>query len=131
MTIGSLGSVVFRVSTQAIKTIKTLSWKTAINYSVHKMHGRKGLLEYTGQDPDEIEFEADVSALLGVNPLDMIKELRSMAVNHAPVKFLLGTEIIGTSWVITDVQVSSEQFFQDGAMLSASLQITIKEYTEE
>ena len=131
MTVGSLGEVVFSVSSDTVKTIKTISWKTSINYSVHKMHGRTSVLEYTGQDPDEIEFEADVTVALGVNPLEMIDELRSMAIAHEAVKFLLGTDVIGSSWVVTNIESSSERFFQDGTMLSASLKIKIKEYTED
>lgn len=129
--IGSLGDVVFSVSSDAVQNIKSLSWKISVNYSVHKMHGRKGLLEYTGQDPDEIEFEAEISAMLGVNPMDMIDSLRTMATDHSAVKLLLGTDVIGTSWVITDLEISAEQFFQDGTILSATFKVKIQEYTEE
>jgi len=54
----SLGGVVFSVSEKTVKTIKNLSWKTSASYAAHKLHGRKGIIEYTGTEPDEIEFEA-------------------------------------------------------------------------
>lgn len=131
MTVGSLGDVVFSVSAEAVRTIKNLSWKISANYSVHKMHGRKGILEFTGQDPDEIEFEADVFASLGVNPMEMIDNLRGLIDDHSAVKLVLGTDVIGSSWVVTDLEISAEQFFQDGTMMSASFKIKIKECVEE
>lgn len=131
MMVGSLGDVVFEVTMDTVQTIKNFSMNIAVNYSVHKMHGRKGLLEYTGQDPDEVEFEADVSAHMGVNPMDMLNSLRSLAESHQPVSLVLGTEVIGTSWVITDLSTSVDKFYQDGSPLSAEFKVKIQEYPEE
>lgn len=131
MTVGSLGSAVFYVTNKSVKTINSMSWKKKYNYSVHKMHGRKGILEYTGMDPDEIEIEVKASAFLGVRPLDVMNELNSMAAAHAVVPFVLGTDVIGTSWVITDIQASPDIFFLDGTLISAPFKIKIKEYGEE
>ena len=132
MTVGSLGkSIVFSVSSKTVKTIKSMTWKRAYNYSVHKMYGRKGILEYTGSDPDEIEFEMEISALLGVNPISMIQNLENMAQKHAVVKFILGNDVIGTDWVITSTEIKSERYYMDGTMLTATLKVKIKEYAPE
>lgn len=131
MTVGSLGDAVFSVSNETVQTISNLSWKISVNYATHKMHGRKSLLEYTGQEPDEIEFEAMVSAALGVNPMEMLERLREIAESHTAVKFVLGTEVIGTNWVITDLELSAEQFFQDGAITMATIKIKIEESVDE
>ena len=131
MTVGSLGGVVFYVSDKSVKTIKSMSWKKSYKYSEHKMHGRKSILEYTGQSPDEIELEVQASALLGVLPLQTMKDLDSMASASSVVNFILGTDVIGTSWVITDIQASPDVFFADGTMISAPFKIKIKEYGEE
>ena len=131
MTVGSLGSAVFYVTDKTVKTINSMSWKKKYNYSVHKMHGRKGILEYTGMDPDEIDLEVKVSAFLGVKPIDIMNELNNMAASRAVIPFVLGTDVIGTSWVITDVQASPDFFFLDGTLISAPFKIKIKEYGEE
>ena len=131
MTVGTLGSVVFCVSDKSVKTIKSMSWKKSYKDAEHKMHGRKSRLEYTGQSPDEIELEVQASALLGVNPLQTMNELNTMAAANTVVKFVLGTDVIGTNWVITDIQASPDVFFQDGTMVSAPFKIKIKEYGEE
>ena len=131
MTLGTLGSVVFKVSSKTVTTISSMSWKKQFNYSTHKMHRKKGILEYTGQDPDEIELDVEVSAVLGVNPLELLHTLNKMAEKRAVVSFILGTDVIGTSWVITSIHVVSDRYFKDGTMLSAELKIKIKEYGEE
>ena len=48
--IGSLGSVVFEVSTERVKTFRDLQIQRSAKYSEHAIHGRKGLLEFTGLD---------------------------------------------------------------------------------
>ena len=131
MTVGSLGSAVFYVTDKSVKTINSMSWKKKYNYSVHKMHGRKGILEYTGMDPDEIDLEVKVSAFLGVRPLDVMNELNNMAASSAVIPFVLGTDVIGTSWVITELHASPDFFYLDGTLISAPFKIKIKEYGEE
>ena len=132
MTIGSLGSsVVFSVSDKEVKTITNMSWKTSVSYSVHKLHLRKGLLEYTGENPDEIEFDATFSAFLGVNPLAMCENVRKLMKSRSIVPFILGTDVIGSKWVVTDFDVSADSFFQDGTIMSVNAKIKIKEYAEE
>ena len=131
MTVASLGGVVFSVSDKTIRTIKSLSWKTSANYSAHKMHGRKSVLEYTGMEPDEIEFEADFSAFLGVNPMDMFTKLKKLVTAHKAVTFVIGTDVIGDSWIVTNVDGSADSFYKDGAVLAMGVKIKIKEYPEE
>ena len=132
MTVGSLGSdVIFSISDKEVKTISNMSWKSSVSYSVHKLHLRKGLLEYTGEDPEEIEFEAQFSAFLGVNPLAMCENVRRLMKSRTVVPFILGTDVIGSKWVVTDFDVSADSFFQDGTIVAATAKIKIKEYGEE
>ena len=131
MNVCSLGGVVFSVSEKTVKTIKNLSWKTSASYAAHKLHGRKGIIEYTGTEPDEIEFEADFSAFLGVNPLKMLNRLRKLVTDHNVVQLIVGTDTIGGNWVVTNVDASSDSFYMDGTMLAISAKIKIKEYPEE
>lgn len=130
MTVGSLGDVVFYVNDKHVKTIQSMSWKIAISYSEHKMHRKKSLLEYTGQSPEEIEISADFSAFLGVNPLKQIKKLKKQAVNRSVVPFVLGTDVIMSACVITDISPAADMFYLDGTMIKATVKIKIKEYGE-
>ena len=131
MIIGTLGDVVFKVSAKKVQTIQSMSWKKSYRYSTHNMYGRKGLVEYTGMDPDEIELDMEFSIFMGVNPMKMINALHKMANKHKLAKLVLGNKVIGSSWVITGIQIGAEKYFADGTMMEASLQVSIKEYTEE
>jgi len=131
MTIGTLGNVVFSVSSKKVQTFNNLSWKKSYKYATHNMFGRKGLVEYTGMDPDEIELDMDFSIFTGVNPMKMLKALEKMAKKHKIAKLIIGQEVIGNSWVITGIQVESQTFFRDGTMMAASVKVSIKEYVEE
>lgn len=130
MMTGSLGSVVFSISRKKVKTIKSLVWKKSYSYSEHKLYGKKSLLEFTGISPDEIEIEMEITAFLGVRPLKMLDELAKMAEKHQVVPLVLGTDVIGSKWVITGIENSTERFFMDGTLVSAKLKVKIKEYGE-
>lgn len=131
MTIGTLGDVVFSVSSKKVQTFNSMSWKKSYKYATHNMFGRKGLVEFTGMDPDEIELDMEFSIFTGVNPLKMLKALEKMANKHKIAKLIIGNEVIGSSWVITGIQIESQTFFADGTMMTASVKTSIKEYLEE
>ena len=131
MTIGTLGDVVFSVSSKKVQTFNSMSWKKSYKYATHNMFGRKGLVEYTGMDPDEIELDMEFSVFTGVNPMKMLKALEKMAQKHKIAKLIIGHEVIGNSWVITGIQIESQTFFADGTMMAASVKVNIKEYLEE
>lgn len=129
MITGTLGKkVVFRMSQNKVQTIKSLVWKKQYSYGTHKQYGKKTLLEFTGIEPDEIELEMELSAFLGVRPLTMIDALTSMAEKHQVVTLVLGTDVIGTKWVITGIEDSTDKFFMDGTLVSAKIKVKIKEY---
>lgn len=130
MTVGSLGDVVFSVSRKKVRTIQSASMKTAIAYAEHKMYGRKSILEYTGQSPDEIELSAEFNAFLGVNPMKQVKKLKKMAASRSVVPFILGTDVILSACVITDISSMTDVFYMDGTMIKASMKVKIKEYGE-
>ena len=49
--IGSLGEVVFEVSDEKVRTFRDFQIQRSAKYSEHAIHGRKGLLEFTGLSP--------------------------------------------------------------------------------
>ena len=85
-------------------------------------------MEFTGIEPDEIELEMEISAFLGVRPLKMIKSLASIADKHQAVPLVLGTDVIGTKWVITNIDPATDKFYMDGTLVSTKIKVKIKEY---
>ena len=66
MRIGTLGNLVFQVSSETVQTIDDLQWSGSAQYSTHQRHLGKGLLEFTGVDPDDLSFSIFLSRSLGV-----------------------------------------------------------------
>lgn len=131
MTIGTLGNVAFFVSRKKVQTIQSMKWKKTYTYATHKLVGRKGLLEYTGSEPDEIDLDMEISIALGISPMKVIKKINKMADSQKAVKLILGNDVIGNKWVITEHEVTADKYFRDGTMLAATLKVKIKEYPEE
>lgn len=128
MITGTLGKVVFRISQKRVQTIKSLTWKKQYSYGTHKMYGKKSLLEFTGIEPDDLELEIEISAFLGVRPLEVVNVLAAMADQHQVVPLVLGTDVIGTKWVITNIEDATDKFYMDGTLVSAKIKVKIKEY---
>ena len=54
MQIGCLGDIVFKVSSDMVRTISNVTWSGSANYATHSRHMTDALTEFTGLDPDEI-----------------------------------------------------------------------------
>ena len=55
--IGSLGSLVFSVSENTVRTFDELSWKVSAKYSTHDRHIKRDVLELLGPEPGTISFK--------------------------------------------------------------------------
>ena len=130
MTIGCLGNVNFKVSSKTVQTLKSIKMKKTANYAVHNRVGKKSLLEFTGLEPDEISFTVDLSVFQGVKPENTLKKLDKMISKGQAVPFILGTTVFGSGdWVITSLDKSYDWIYRDGELLSAKVNLTIKEYS--
>jgi len=130
MKTGMLGDVTFEVTEATFRTIFNLSRSKKANYSTHKLVNTKGIVEFTGVDPEKITFEMHFSAWMGENPETWRKKLDRMLDKGKAVTFVLGTSPIGTKWVIEDLNFTTELFWKDGTPGEYKTQITLKEYSE-
>ena len=80
MKTGMLGDVTFEVTDKTFRTISNLSRSIKANYSTHKLVAKKGILEFTGVDPETISFEILFSAWMGENPETWRKKLNKMLI---------------------------------------------------
>ena len=128
MMIGSLGDIPFYVAADESALLSGLSWSSGARYAEHTRHGETDMLEYVGNNPDQISFDIKLSAFLGVNPSRVLERLRTIHKEHKAVKFALGTLPIPGHWVLSDMDVSLEHFHKDGTLLSADVQVKLQEY---
>jgi len=126
--VASLGDVAFYVSDNTVRTIKSITWKMSANYAVHKLHARQAALEFVGLNPQELELQCEVSVFLGCDPMSLITSLQAILSSRTAVPFVLGTDVIGSRWVITDISDAIDRMYKDGTMLSAKITVKIKQY---
>lgn len=127
--IGCLGSVLFTVSEETVRTVNNLNWSGSARYAVHQRHGGSALTEFTGLDPDKLTFDMTLTAELGTNPAAEANRLAAMEQMGAAVPFVLGNQIYGKfRWTITNLQVKSKFFDVKGNLYAAAISVALQEY---
>lgn len=127
MTIGSFGPVSFEVSSNAIETFETMTWTSGVLYQQHKIHGSNSVHEFTGFDASKVTFEIILSAFLGVNPKTELDKLEEVMNERKAYPLVLGTDVIGAKWLLSNLSRTLERVYKDGSLLSATVQITLIE----
>jgi phage protein U len=131
MAIGSLGDVVFEVSSDAVKTFDDMSVQLSAKYAQHDIHGRKGLLEFTGLAPSTLSLKIHLSAALGIVPKEELTALRDMLKAGKAVPFILDGEPQGDGlWVIESLNENHKVINNAGALVLAEASLSLKEYVE-
>ncbi len=129
--IGSLGEVVFEVSTERVRTFRDFQIQRSAKYSEHAIHGRKGLLEFTGLPPASISFSIRLDAGLGVNPKEELNTLHDILNKHKAVPFILDGEPQGDGlWVLEGLDENHEIIDKHGTSIAVEVSLKLKEYIE-
>ena len=127
--IGSLGDVVFEVSTEIVRTFRELQIQRSAKYSEHAIHGGKALLEFTGLSHTSASLYMRLSAGLGVNPKEELNELREILNNHEAVPFILDGEPQGDGlWVLESLDENHEIIDNHGMTIIVEVSLKLKEY---
>lgn len=129
MPIGSLGSIVFEVSSRKVRTFKDLKRTTKARYASHEIVGQKPILEYLGPDGEEISFTMQFSLSLGVNPQEETDKVRRLCERGVAMYFVLCNSVVGSNqWVIESVGESVDTIDNNGRVVLTQIDVTLKEY---
>lgn len=129
--IGSFGDVVFEVSTERVRTFRDFQIQRSAKYSEHAIHGRKGLLEFTGLSPASISLSIRLDAALGVNPKEELNTLYDILNKHKAVPFILDGEPQGDGlWVLEGLDENHEIIDKHGTSIAVEVSLKLKEYIE-
>jgi hypothetical protein len=129
MPIGSLGDIVFEVSSREVRTFKDYKRTTKARYQSHEIIGLKPILEYIGPDGEEISFTMQFSVSLGVEPVDETNKIRELCEKGEAMYFVLGNETIGANqWIIESVGESVDTIDNSGRVIVTQIDVTLKEY---
>ena len=129
--IGSLGEVVFEVSSDLVRTFRDFQVQRSAKFSEHAIHGGKALLEFTGLAPASMSLSIRLDAGLGVNPKEELEGLREILTNHEAVPFILDGEPQGDGlWVLEGLDESYEVIDNQGTFIALDVSLKLKEYIE-
>ncbi len=128
MKIGSLGKIIFRVSTNEIKTISGMNRKRSAKIQEHERHLNKDLPEFMGRGLETIKFEMRVSRYLGSKPSEDIRKVVEYLNNGTALKLIIGRKTYGYRWLIQDYDISYTDFDKSGNLVEANIVLNLKEY---
>lgn len=126
--VGVFGSIVFEVSTLRVRTLSNMKRKASARYSTHDIVGDKSVLEYVGQQPDEITFDVQLNAHLGVDVQSEITELLSMVRSGQSEYLILGDHAYGQyKWALEGVSFDHQYADRHGNPALVTATLTLKE----
>ncbi len=126
-TIGSLGGIVFSVSTNYVKTFDDMKRSGSAKYASHNRHLKDTLLEFTGNDPDKITFSIMLSVFLGVDPQSEISALRAAKQAGRIMRLVIGRKSYG-NWVINSLSEDYDRVDNKGNVLIAKVSVSLTAY---
>ncbi|WMI72137.1 phage tail protein [Aminobacterium sp. MB27-C1] len=127
--IGSLGPVVFQVSTESVKTINDLERGCEARFSEHTVAQGKPLLEFLGPGLDSVSFSMRFDLSWGMNPRIEIETLRAVRDNGVAQLLIIGGIPLGL-FVITGITESWKTINPAGVLTVATVAISLKEYVK-
>lgn len=132
--IGHFGDIQFRVKSRKngipeILSFDDATWQSSISLEEHKIHKKKGFLEFTERELDTFSMNIYVSAVNHVHPLYYVKKFRQYNLRAKAYPLVIGGKRIGSYYfAITDVSNDFEQFYRNGKLIAVRIQVTFKEY---
>ncbi len=131
-SIGSLGDIVFTVSSMKVLTFKEYKRNTKARTASHDIIGQKPVTEFLGPAGEEISFTMDFLAGLGVDPATQAAKLRNMCETGEAVYFMLGNECVGgNKWLVTSVGESADVIDDSGHIINSRVDVALQEYVEQ
>ena len=129
--IGSFSNVIFEVMPEKVRTFRDFQIQRSAKYTEHAIHGRKGLLEFTGFSAATASLRIRLDAGLGVNPKEELDTLHEILTKHEAVPFILDGEPQGDNlWVLEGIDENYEIIDNHGTAIAVEVSLKIKEYIE-
>lgn len=128
-SVGCLGDIPFKVSSEVVQTFTNGKLSGSANYATHKRHAGDALTEFVGNDPDKFNFDMVLSAYLGVNPMQMVDKIIAYKREGRTLPLVIGDRTIGRyRWTITSYNVRMQTTDGTGNILSVTVTVSLQEY---
>ncbi len=132
MIIGTLGDIVFEVSSKTIMTINKFNRSKSTAFQTHGVHLRTGLIEFTGSEPESISISIKISRYLGADPLYVYSKIIDYQNNGTAVSLVIGNEIYGSyKWIVSKCKATYNYYDKVGNVTDVDASLTLTEYVKE
>lgn len=129
--LGSLGPVVFVATQDTIRTIQDFTRSSASRYAEHEILGKKPKIQWIGPGLDTISFSMRFDASYGLNPRKELNQLVELERAGKALPLTIGGEGMGVYlWTITSLEQKWDHIDNQGNLLIASANISLKEYVK-
>lgn len=126
--IGSLGTVIFEVSANKVKTFDEKKRSGSGRWAVHDIISKKPEPEFLGPGQEQISFTIRLSATSHINPDTELEKLRKMRDTGELSLLILGGKPVSQNfWLVESLDEDQRTFFQ-GRLMVAYVTVTLKEY---
>lgn len=128
MNLGNYGEIVFEVSDSMIRTFQGMEREHTANYAEHEVVDGKNLLQFTGLGLQTITFTMSFSARF-CNPRAELNALQAQLEGHQANMLIIAGKPVGL-YVLEKVRETWGHTTGKGELLSAAVQVDLKEYVE-
>lgn len=129
MRVGMLGDIIFEVSDDVVITLSNMRWSGATQHATHKRHLTNAMTEFTGIDPDQIQFDIALSAYLGVNPQAMLAKIWQHERRGTTLPLVIGRKAYGKyRWTVQRHQIKMQTFDGEGDLTHCTVTLNLLEY---
>ncbi len=127
--IGYFGSERFEVSDKKVFTPNNFQRSSSARFESFNRIGLKPLTEYVAPGLATFSFGIQVSAVLGVNPREVLDHWIELAEAGNPDILVIGNKVVGTDqWVLKTAADTWKQVDGRGNILTAEINLSFEEY---
>ena len=128
--IGSLGGIVFNVSSRQALTFKNLNIEVSPRWGEHNPVMSIPKQEFIGMGAKSLSLTIDLNVGNKINPQEQYEKILTSTNTGEVLPFFLGEKAIG-NFVITNLKIADKIIDNLGRVLVASVSLSLKEYGDE
>lgn len=129
MFVGSLGEVIFAVSSYKALTFRDFKREGGAKYATHEVIGQPPKVEYLHRELEKLSLEIDLISELGVSPESEMQKIIEMSRDGEANYLIIGGRVYGDClWVIEDYSEQVKIFGEKGEVRASKVSLKLTEY---
>lgn len=127
--VGAFGDVLFEVNSFRVMTYKDFKRSTKIRTATHQIIGKTPILEYLGQDIEEISFKVQLHSGLGINPWSEYVKLLDLCRTGSAEYLIIANHAFGNyKWLLESIDLEVLHWGAYGSIINCECDLKLKEY---